>query len=95
MTLINQQDAINAIEKCHKRCCRTDLIGDEWIHYETTLNEIESIKSSQEIIYCENCEHWDTSWETVYGTHYCPMIDMATKKNFFCKYGTKRKGGTK
>lgn len=92
--LISRQDAINAIEKCHKRCCRADSFGDEWIHYETTLNEIEGIKSTQEIIYCENCEHWDTSWETVHGLHYCPMIDLSTKKDFFCKDGIERKGDT-
>ena len=44
------------------------------------------------IIHCENCEHWDTSWETVYGLHYCPMIYTATKKNFFCKYGAEKRG---
>jgi len=48
--------------------------------------------SKMEIVRCENCEHWDTSWETVYGLHYCPMIDMATKKNFFCKYGAEKRG---
>ena len=46
------------------------------------------------IIHCKNCEHWDTSWETAYGLHYCPMIDMATKKNFFCKYGAEKRGDT-
>ena len=48
--------------------------------------------SKMGIVFCENCEHWDTSWETVYGLHYCPMIDMATKKNFFCKYGAEKRG---
>ena len=45
-----------------------------------------------EIVTCEECKYWDTSWETVYGLHYCPMIDMATKKNFFCKYGAEKRG---
>ena len=49
--------------------------------------------SKMGIVHCEDCEHWDTSWETVYGLHYCPMIDMATEKNFFCKYGTEKRGG--
>ena len=44
MQMIDQQKALDAIEKCHKRCCRTDSNGDEWIHYETALNEIESIQ---------------------------------------------------
>ena len=41
--LISRQAAIDALEKCHKQCCREDATGDEWIHYETTLNEVESI----------------------------------------------------
>lgn len=41
--LIERQLAVNAIEKCHKKCCRVDANGDEWIHYETTLNEIECV----------------------------------------------------
>ena len=48
--------------------------------------------SKMVIVHCEDCEHWDTSWETVYGLHYCPMIDMSTGKNFFCKYGTEKRG---
>jgi len=40
---ISRQAAIDALEKCHKQCCREDATGDEWIHYETTLNEVESI----------------------------------------------------
>ena len=60
--MINEQNVINtisrkavtdAIEKCHKRCCREDANGDEWIHYETTLNEVESIPPAQpEIVPC-------------------------------------------
>ena len=50
--------------------------------------------SKMGIVHCENCEHWDTSWDTAYGLHYCPMIDMATKKNFFCKYGAEKRGDT-
>ena len=57
MALIEQQKALDAIEKCHKRCCRTDSCGDEWIHYETTLVEIESIKPKLEVIHCTDCKH--------------------------------------
>lgn len=64
-----------------------DQYREEWVGSIKNLPPVQPT-----IIHCENCEHWDTSWETVYGLHYCPMIDMATKKNFFCKYGTERKG---
>ncbi len=45
--MVRKQNILDAIEKCHKRCCRTDSNGDEWIHYETTLNEIEALPSVQ------------------------------------------------
>lgn len=44
---ISRKAVTDAIEKCHKQCCRIDSCGDEWIHYETTLNEVESIPPAQ------------------------------------------------
>lgn len=67
MALIDQQEALDAIEKCHKRCCRTDSNGDEWIHYETALNELEALPPAKQtersigkfVVYtgepCPNC----------------------------------------
>ena len=45
--LISRKQAIDAIEKCHKMCCREDACGDEWIHYETVLNEVECISPAE------------------------------------------------
>lgn len=45
--LISRQQATEAIEKCHKMCCREDACGDEWIHYETVLNEVECIPPAE------------------------------------------------
>ena len=45
--LIRKQAMLHAIEKCHKKCCRTDSNGDEWIHYETALNELEALPPVQ------------------------------------------------
>lgn len=51
---ISRKAVTDAIEKCHKQCCREDATGDEWIHYETTLNEVESIPLEQpEIVPCD------------------------------------------
>ena len=44
---ISRKAVTDAIEKCHKQCCREDATGDVWIHYETTLNEVESISPAQ------------------------------------------------
>lgn len=45
--LISRQNTLRAFEKCYNQCCREDEVGDKWIHYETALNEIESIPSAQ------------------------------------------------
>lgn len=45
--LISKQAMLHAIEKCHKKCCRTDTNGDKWIHYETALNELEALPPVQ------------------------------------------------
>lgn len=45
--LISRQRAIDALEKCREHCCREDEVGDKWVHYETALNEIESIPPTQ------------------------------------------------
>jgi hypothetical protein len=86
MALIDQQEAAKLIRQ--NKDTHEDCQGA--IHYnrgcEHSAQIVEQM-NGQEIIYCNDCEHWDTSWETVYGLHYCPMIDMATKKDFFCKYG--------
>ena len=46
--------------------------------------------SKMGIVHCEDCEHWDTSWETVYGLHYCPMIDGVRKGDFYCADAERR-----
>lgn len=45
--LISRQSVMHALEKCHKQCCRENDGGDEWIHYETTVNELECIPPTQ------------------------------------------------
>ena len=93
MALIDQQEALNAIEKCHKRCCRTDSNGDEWIHYETTLNEIESIKPTQEIIHCKDCKHWNPQFKTANGNGLgsCDFHNVAlVTSEGFCYWADRR-----
>jgi len=83
--LISKQSASNALEKCRKHCCREDEVGDRWIHYETALNEIESIPSAQpEIIRCKDCKHYE------YGI--CKKAGLCVNKspNGFCDWGERR-----
>lgn len=85
MALIEQQKALDAIEKCHKKCCRTDSSGDEWIHYETTLNEIESIKPKLEVIHCKDCKY--TSGDDYC---HCKYVTWWNNPDDYCSRAEKR-----
>lgn len=40
------------------------------------------------IIQCKDCEDWETFWDSrADGYHYCPIIDLFTTGDFFCKFG--------
>lgn len=57
---------------------------------------ITALKSVQpEIIRCEDCEHWDTTWTNDYSPdyHYCPIIDGVRKGDFYCADAERRKDG--
>ena len=99
MMLIDREEAIKELTKAQHSAdyCREHRI-DSCIDLGMiciVLYRLSSVQQTQEIVHCENCEHWDTSWETVHGLHYCPMIDLSTKKDFFCKYGIEKRGETK
>ena len=102
MRLIDADAAIDVLGKMqtYKLFAGDDMLLINQAEAQTELMMLPSAQlnhnaeaSKMEIVHCEDCEHWDTSWETVYGLHYCPMIDMSTEKNFFCKYGTEKRGG--
>ena len=47
------------------------------------------------IIRCDKCENWDVDWETSDdpGTHFCVMVDLFTRGDWFCAYGKRRDTG--
>ena len=57
---------------------------------------VEVPDEQQEIIQCEYCENWDTSWECSSGPdyHYCPMIDKNTAGTYYCGDAERRINGT-
>lgn len=45
------------------------------------------------VVRCENCNNWDTEWDTAHdGYHYCPMIDLVTSADFYCAKGERKDG---
>jgi hypothetical protein len=53
-------------------------------------DDIEPTADVVHVVRCENCNNWDTSWESHTGFHYCPMIDGSPDGDFFCAYGERR-----
>ena len=57
------------------------------------VGEIKNLPSAQpEIIRCNDCKHWDTSWENNFAPnyHYCPLIDGTRRGDFYCADAERR-----
>ena len=83
--LISRRAVMRALEKCHKQCCREDDGGDEWIHYETTVNELECIPSAQPE---RKMGHWicESQWSDTMGTNWntwkCDQCNVVAAKGW-------------
>ena len=82
--LISRSDAIDAVDK----------LSDEPIGYlEAVIDALVDLPSAQpEIIRCNDCKHWDTSWENNFAPnyHYCPLIDGTRRGDFYCADAERR-----
>jgi hypothetical protein len=60
------------------------------IEYDQRANDCPLV----EIATCKDCEHWEKRLSPQTPTnkeyHFCPMIDMYTSYDFFCKDGERR-----
>ena len=57
------------------------------------IDSEEEIHTSQpEIIYCKDCENWDTTWQndSAPNYHYCPMMDGSYSGDFYCGKAERR-----
>ena len=43
-----------------------------------------------EVVGCNDCIHCDMGWEPYPGAHYCPMIDVIVKGDWFCADGERK-----
>ena len=50
------------------------------------LRELKERRKQPEIIYCKDCENWDTTWQNDFAPnyHYCPMMDATYSGDFYC-----------
>jgi len=55
-------------------------------------NQYKNYTKQPEIIRCNDCEHWDTSWENNFAPnyHYCPLIDGTRSGDFYCADAERR-----
>ena len=56
------------------------------------LKELAERRKQPEIIYCKDCENWDTTWQndSAPNYHYCPMIDGTYSGDFYCAKAERR-----
>ena len=59
------------------------------------LKELAERRKQPEIIYCKDCENWDTSWQNDFAPnyHYCPMMDGLYSGDFYCAKAERRTDG--
>ena len=90
--LISRQAAIDALDK------RFDNIPmeqtTEILQLRRDLRQLQS--AEPKIIHCEDCKHWDTTWQNDYAPnyHYCPMIDSTRRNDFYCADAERREETT-
>ena len=67
--------------------------GSEFVPIFRMKQWFKHLPSAQpEIVTCEECKYWDTTWEpTEEGYHYCWANDAFEESDFWCKNG-ERKG---
>ena len=59
------------------------------------LKELQERRKQPEIIYCKDCENWDTTWQndSAPNYHYCPMMDGTYSGDFYCAKSERRTDG--
>jgi len=60
------------------------------------LKELAERRKLPEIIFCKDCENWDTTWQndSAPNYHYCPMIDGTYSGDFYCAKAERRTDAT-
>ena len=63
--------------------------------YEQTIFKLtDAISKQPEIIYCKDCENWDTTWDSAPNYHYCPIMDGTYSGDFYCAKAERRTDAT-
>ena len=59
------------------------------------LKELRERRKQPEIIFCKDCENWDTTWQndSAPNYHYCPMMDGTYSGDFYCAKSERRTDG--
>ena len=65
---------------------------DEFRQLAEWLKELAERRKLPEIIYCRNCENWDTTWQndSAPNYHYCPIMDGTYSGDFYCAKAERR-----
>lgn len=84
---IASQLAFNAEMKTAEKFSWAEFVGAAgWI-----LEKCETVDAVP-VVRCNDCEHWDTDWETGDEpvTHFCAMVALRTRGDWFCADGERK-----
>lgn len=65
-------------------------INFEWTDAQKKMDAlnvaIEALSAQPEIIRCEECENWQTTWQNGWSPnyHYCAVVDGVRRNDFYC-----------
>lgn len=89
--LISRAAALNAIDCWHINFNSMDgakVQTDCW----KTIKELPAVDAVP-VVRCKNCKYWETDWKpnnVQDGVHFCPMVSLVRRGDWFCANGERR-----
>ena len=91
--LIDEDDVVDWLLKRTEMYDATGHFVDENVVKKNIEYQIAKIPSAQqEIVRCEDCMHWDTTWHNDYAPdyHYCSLVDGTRNGKWYCADAERR-----
>lgn len=93
--LISRQAAIDAVERAKTARSADGEIFCAKINAQMNIQHLPSVQP--EIVYCKDCESWQTDWKPKgcehEDAHFCEMIGRVVCADHYCGYAEKKTDG--
>ena len=60
------------------------------------MTNVEYTSDRVNVVRCKDCTSWEADWKpnnAQDGEHFCPMVSLVTRGDWFCADGERRDGG--